>query len=138
MQYTSSLWVWAWYVFLMTWWLWDKVCLIWIWKVPILVTSWWDLLCVSGSMWLHIYNAQVDVKRGYDVVSLCYEYIRTYVCMIWIIVMIDLLQYLNMNVSLYECWVSIRSRYGMYDHGGLEVIFSVDWIMRSYLCTVQE
>lgn len=35
---------------------------------------------------------------------------------------------------VYKCFLRIRLRYFMHDHGILEVILSVDGIMGSYLC----
>ena len=76
-----------------------------LWAWTILMTSQGDLLSVSGGMGLHSCIAQVGFERGDGVVSLCYEDMWIYACMIWIVSKSDSTCY-NLWTWMFPClWV---------------------------------
>jgi len=91
-------------------------------------------------MGLHLYIAQVDYERGYGVVSLCYEDIWIYTCMIWIVAKSGFPCYklMNMNISL-----SMSLDYGWGQGMVCMMLVTQKWylvldrIMGSYLCIAQ-
>lgn len=64
----------------------------------------WALLCMSVGMTLHLHIAQVDLSRGYGLVSLWYEVMWIHVCIVWIV---------TMNDSTYEHKILFFFRYGL-------------------------